>query len=119
MSIVPKDVVVDATAAWNAQADEFNQWDDLGEDEKLEWVANRAAEWALEQAARGPVLSGGIPNPELDADWDWIETEARRTYRHHETQVLGTTLTRADDLESHVVWATLAWVRSLLERAKR
>jgi hypothetical protein len=50
MSIVPKEVVVDAPAAWNAQADEFNQWDALGEDEKLEWTANRAAEWALEQA---------------------------------------------------------------------
>jgi hypothetical protein len=50
MSIVPKEVVVDAPAAWNAQADEFNQWDDLGEYEKLEWTANRAAEWALSQA---------------------------------------------------------------------
>jgi hypothetical protein len=45
---VPREVVVDAPAVWNAQADEFNQWDDLGEDEKLEWTANRAAEWALE-----------------------------------------------------------------------
>ena len=26
-------------AAWNAQADEFNQWDELGEDEKVEWAA--------------------------------------------------------------------------------
>ena len=24
---------------WNAQADEFNQWDALGEDEKVEFVA--------------------------------------------------------------------------------
>lgn len=24
--------------SWNAQADEYNQWDDLGEDEKLEWA---------------------------------------------------------------------------------
>lgn len=23
---------------WNAQADQFNQWDALGEDEKLEWA---------------------------------------------------------------------------------
>ena len=36
--------------AWNAQADEFNQWDDLGEDEKIEWVAIHAA--AKERAAR-------------------------------------------------------------------
>ena len=26
-------------AAWNAQADEFNQWDELCEDEKVEWAA--------------------------------------------------------------------------------
>jgi hypothetical protein len=52
MSIVPKAVVVGAPAAWNAQADEFNQWDDLGEDEKLEWTANHVAEWALERAAK-------------------------------------------------------------------
>ena len=25
--------------AWNAQADEFNQWDELGEDEKVEFAA--------------------------------------------------------------------------------
>lgn len=25
-------------AAWNAQADEHNQWDELGEDEKIEWA---------------------------------------------------------------------------------
>ena len=25
-------------AAWNAQADEYNQWDSLGEDEKIEWA---------------------------------------------------------------------------------
>ena len=24
--------------SWNAQADEYNQWDDLGEDEKLDWA---------------------------------------------------------------------------------
>lgn len=25
-------------AAWNAQADETNRWDNLGEDEKIEWA---------------------------------------------------------------------------------
>ena len=25
-------------AAWNAQADEHNQWGELGEDEKIEWA---------------------------------------------------------------------------------
>lgn len=25
-------------AAWNAQADDYNQWDELGEDEKIEWA---------------------------------------------------------------------------------
>lgn len=36
--------------AWNAQADEHNQWDELGEDEKIEWAASSAA--AKERAAR-------------------------------------------------------------------
>ena len=30
-------------AAWNAQADEHNQWDDLGEEEKIEWAASISA----------------------------------------------------------------------------
>ena len=36
--------------AWNAQADEFNQWCELGEDEKVEWAARFGA--ATERAAR-------------------------------------------------------------------
>lgn len=36
--------------AWNAQSDEHNQWDDLGEDEKIEWAVSIAA--AKERAAR-------------------------------------------------------------------
>lgn len=36
--------------AWNAQADEHNQWADLGEDEKIEWSASIAA--AKERTAR-------------------------------------------------------------------
>ena len=34
--------------AWNDQADEFNKWDDLGEDEKIEFAFNygkSALEW--------------------------------------------------------------------------
>ena len=55
-------------AAWNAQADETNQWDALGEDEKIEWAlqcrdqmrgdtkmmrADGAASTAVAQAAGG------------------------------------------------------------------
>ena len=29
-------------AAWNTQADDYNQWDDLGEDEKIEWAVECA-----------------------------------------------------------------------------
>lgn len=35
-------------AAWNSQADEFNQWDELCEEEKVEW----ARRCALEEAAK-------------------------------------------------------------------
>ena len=36
--------------AWNAQADDHNQWGNLGEDEKVEWAARLGA--AKERAAR-------------------------------------------------------------------
>ena len=43
-------------AAWNAQADEHNQWDSLGEDEKIEWALKCADQFRgitkLMQAAR-------------------------------------------------------------------
>ena len=34
----------DYEAAWNSQADEFNQWCDLGDDEKADWIAGKIAE---------------------------------------------------------------------------
>ena len=40
----------DIKKAWNAQADEHNQWDELCEDEKIEWAARFGAE--KERAAR-------------------------------------------------------------------
>ena len=50
--------------AWNAQADEHNQWDELGEDEKIEWAARFGAEKerAARQAAQAEVadLKGSI-----------------------------------------------------------
>lgn len=39
-------------AAWNAQADEFNQWDELDLGEKIEW----AAKWGASQSLK--TLSG-------------------------------------------------------------
>ena len=43
-------------AAWNAQADETNQWDSLGEDEKIEWALKCADQFRgatkMMQAAR-------------------------------------------------------------------
>lgn len=37
-------------AAWNAQADEFNQWDELGEDEKLAWAMRLEREACAQEA---------------------------------------------------------------------
>ena len=37
-------------ASWNAQADEHNQWDALGEDEKIEWAVACATNAARYQA---------------------------------------------------------------------
>lgn len=42
-------------AAWNAQADEFNQWDELDLGEKIEW----AAKWGASQA-RKPLSDGRL-----------------------------------------------------------
>lgn len=44
-----------------------------------------------------------------DDDWRWIEDEARRTMRHHSSQCCNQTMTRADNPDSHFVWAALAW----------
>ena len=44
-------------AAWNAQADEHNQWDALGEDEKIEWAmacANAAPPAVVEPLELSP-----------------------------------------------------------------
>jgi hypothetical protein len=46
-------------AAWNAQADEHNQWDALGEDEKIEWAV------ACAKAAPPAV----VEPPELSPDF--------------------------------------------------
>ena len=54
----------DIKTAWNAQADEHNQWDELGEDEKVEWAARFGAgkERTARQAAQAEVadLKGRI-----------------------------------------------------------
>jgi hypothetical protein len=50
--IVPDEVIQTAPKCWNAQADEYNQWEALGLDEQFEWIASRAAQWAMEMAAQ-------------------------------------------------------------------
>lgn len=63
-------------AAWNAQADEHNQWDALGEDEKIEWAlkcadqfrgatkmmqtAQQALDWAGSHG-EAVFMGGGMP----------------------------------------------------------
>ena len=43
--------------AWNAKADELNQWDELGEDEKVEWAFGLAmncnSELGIEEVRMG------------------------------------------------------------------
>jgi hypothetical protein len=64
---------------------------------------------ALEKAGRR------VAAPESDEDWDWINNHARTTMRHHAGRCGNQTMTRADNAESHIVWATIAWIeRSLL-----
>jgi phytoene/squalene synthetase len=55
------EVIEAARATWNAQADEHNQWDELGCDEKLElavraafetWSAQEVVAWITEDGER-------------------------------------------------------------------
>lgn len=51
-------------AAWNAQADVFNQWDELDLEEKIEW----AAKWGAYQAQRVPLSDAQIDEYVKHAD---------------------------------------------------
>lgn len=56
--------------AWNAQADEHNQWDALGEDEKVEWAAKHGA--AKERTVRlAAMLALPLASKE-ESDLGWI-----------------------------------------------
>ena len=59
-------------AAWNAQADEHNQWDALGEDEKIEWALKCADQFRgatkMMQAAL-TITSDRPPNKQGDEEW--------------------------------------------------
>ena len=62
-------------AAWNAQADEHNQWDALGEDEKIEWAvacakAAPAAQGDAEDAARWRDLAAAVVEASANGDGD-------------------------------------------------
>lgn len=41
-----------------------------------------------------------------DAEFEIIERAARESYRHSKSQVRGTTITRSDGIEAHIIWAT-------------
>lgn len=56
-------------AAWNAQADEFNQWDELDLEEKIEW----AAKWCASQAQRVPLSDRKIRQIDAHSGLDAIE----------------------------------------------
>ena len=56
-------------AAWNAQADEFNQWDELDLCEKIEW----AAHWGASQA-RVPLSDDVLRDA---ARYRWLRDDSR------------------------------------------
>ena len=45
---------------WNAQADEYNQWDTLGEDEKIENAFYLSAQKCIEVGKEGEGLAGEV-----------------------------------------------------------
>lgn len=68
-------------AAWNAQADEHNQWDALGEDEKIEWALERcdqfrgAAKMMMMQAAQQALEA--LEEIEWSNDSQWQSDRAK------------------------------------------
>ena len=68
-------------AAWNAQADEYNQWETLSEIEKIEWAVLNAAEMA---AAPQSPESAPVQMPEPDA---WRYTTVRDRFRYRGRRV--------------------------------
>jgi hypothetical protein len=54
----------DVVKAWNAQADEFNQWPDLGADEMVEfacaYVLRKCADICTEVGIEGEGMSGEV-----------------------------------------------------------
>ena len=64
-------------AAWNAQADEYNQWSELGEDEKIEW----AVACAKAKAKTRPLVFGDTtPQPTQEQAGAVPLDEARRLF---------------------------------------
>ena len=47
-----------------------------------------------------------------DAMWEWIDTRARETLRHHHTSVRGQQITRFDAADSHIAAAAIEWADS-------
>ena len=64
-------------AAWNAQADEYNQWDALGEDEKIEWAV--ACAKAAPPAVVEPLTADGMKEPKNGQHWrvEWWNESCR------------------------------------------
>src|SRR5574344_2312410 len=73
-------------AAWNAQADEHNQWDDLGEDEKVEWAARLAAAKTAQLATVTAALEQDepLPPPSIHAAAHYGTWLGREAHRHDE-----------------------------------
>ena len=59
---------------WNAQADDFNQWDSLGLDEQIGWAQDRAAELLAQRHPQPISVNERLPGPEecLDEGWAWF-----------------------------------------------
>ena len=45
------------------------------------------------------------------AMFDWIDARARETFSRHKSGARGQQITAADNPESHLIWAALAWAR--------
>lgn len=68
-----------AEASWNAQADHYNQWCDLGDDERADWIAGKieGSPWSTISKTETvvPIISPEIPDGSDTPRADALERE--------------------------------------------
>ena len=109
----------DCRAVWNERA---NMEPLIAENERLRAEAARLRRSLHEAIIHGNRQTGRAERLAEEIDWiksqpegarmfAEIEAAAKASFHRHRTSCRGQVLTRADNYESHLVWATLEWAK--------